>query len=322
MAQSIEQMLLGDIGGTKVRFALLVDGQLGSIETLLVNNYPGIADAIGVFLARHHGGAAVTHACLAVAGPVDGEHCEIINSGWVVDAPQLRKRFGLGSLRLINDFEAIAWSVPRLGSRDVYALGSGHAVPSAPAVVLGSGTGLGMACLLPAPGAPIVVASEGGHATLPSSCQKEDAVIDHLRRRFGHVSAERVLSGGGLENLYHTIAAIDGESAPERRAAEITKAAVEGSCRISCASVDMFFSMLGTVAGNLALTFAARGGVYIAGGVVPQIAEYAARSTFRERFVAKGRFRNYLEVIPTGVIIHPNPAFIGLKWLAEQRHGG
>jgi len=322
MAPSTKQMLLGDIGGTKARFALLVQGQLGSIETLLVDIYPGIADAIEAFLARHHGGAAVTHACLAIAGPVDGDRCEITNSGWVVDGPQLRKRFGLGSLRLINDFEATAWSLARLGSRDVYALGSGQAVPGAPAVVLGPGTGLGMACLLPGPGAPMVVASEGGHATLPSSCQQEDAVIDRLRRRFVHVSAERVLSGGGLENLYRTIAAIDGVSAPERHATEITKAAIEGSCPISRAAVDMFCSMLGTVAGNLALTFAARGGVYIAGGIVPQIAEYAGRSTFRERFVAKGRFRNYLEAIPTDVIIHPDPAFIGLKWLAERDHGG
>ena len=153
---------------------------------------------------------------------------------------------------------------------------------------------------------------------MPGSCHQEDVVIDRLRQRFGHVSAERVLSGGGLENLYQTIAAIDGVSAPERRASEITKAAIDGICPISRAAVDMFCSILGTVAGNLALTFAARGGVYIAGGIVPHIAEYAARSTFRERFVAKGRFRNYLEAISTSVIVYPDPAFIGLKWLAAQ----
>ena len=322
MAQSTDQMLLGDIGGTKARFALLVDGLLGSTEILLVSNYPGIADAIEAFFARHHGGTPVTHACLAIAGPVHGDRCVITNSGWLVDGPQLRKVFGLRSLRLINDFEATAWSLPHLRSRDVYALGFGQAVPGAPAVVLGPGTGLGMACLMPGPGAPIVVASEGGHTTLPSSCQQEDALIDRLRRRFGHVSAERVLSGGGLENLYHTIAEIDGVSIPERRAVEITEAAIEGSCPISRAAVEMFCSILGTVAGNLALTFGARGGVYIAGGIVPQITEFAARSTFRKRFVAKGRFRNYLEAISTSIIIHPDPAFIGLKWLAEQGHGG
>ena len=322
MAQSTETMLLGDIGGTKARFALLVDGQLGSIETFLVSNYPGVADAIAAFFARHQGRTPVAHACLAIAGPVQGDRCVIINSGWLVDGPQLRKLFGWGSLRLINDFEAIAWSLPHLRSRDGYALGSGQAMPGAPAVVLGPGTGLGMACLMPGPGAPIVIASEGGHATLPSSCQQEDAVIDRLRRRYGHVSAERVLSGAGLENLYHTIAAIDGVNAPERRASEITKAAIEGSCPISGAAVDMFCSILGTVAGNLALTFAARGGVYIAGGIMPHLAEYAARSTLRERFVAKGRYQNYLEAIPTGIVIHPEPAFIGLKWLAEQGHGG
>lgn len=320
MAQSAGQVLLGDIGGTKARFALLADGQLGSIETMLVNKYPGIADAIEAFFVRHRGPAPVPRACLAIAGPVQGDRCLITNSGWLVDGPQLRKAFGWQSLRLINDFEATAWSLPHLRPEDVYALGTGQAQPGAPAVVLGPGTGLGMACFLPRPGGPIVIASEGGHSTVPGSCRQEDDVIDRLRQRFGHVSAERVLSGGGLENLYRTIAAIEGVNAPERRAADITKAAVEGTCPISRAAADMFCSILGTVAGNLALTFSARGGVYIAGGIVPHIAEYAARSTFRERFVAKGRFRGYLEAISSSVIIHPDPAFIGLTRLAAQGH--
>jgi glucokinase len=322
MAQSAGQMLLGDIGGTNARFALLVDGQVGSVETFLVSNYPGIAEAIDAFFARHYGRPPVTQAYLAIAGPVHGDRCVITNSGWLVDGPQLRKVFKLESLRLINDFEAIAWSLRHLRSSDVYALGSGQAVSDAPAVVLGPGTGLGMACFMPRSKAPIVVASEGGHSTLPSSCRQEDAVIDRLRERFGHVSAERVLSGAGLENLYRTMATIDGVNVPERRAADITKAAIEGICPISCAAVDMFCSLLGTIAGNLALTFAARGGVYIAGGIVPHIAKYAARSTFRDRFVAKGRFRDYLEAISTSVIIHPDPAFIGLKGLVGQGHEG
>ena len=135
MAQSAGQVLLGDIGGTKARFALLVDGQLGSIETLLVNDYPGIADAIEAFFVRHRGRVPVTHACLAIAGPVQSDRCVITNSGWLVDAPQLRKALGLQSLRLINDFEATAWSIPHLRPEDVYALGSGQARPGAPAVV-------------------------------------------------------------------------------------------------------------------------------------------------------------------------------------------
>jgi glucokinase len=249
---------------------------------------------------------------------VHSDHCVITNSGWLVDGPQLRTMFGLASLQLINDFEAVAWSLPHLKSTDVYMLGSGQVKPGAPAVVLGPGTGLGIACLMLGPGTPIVISSEGGHSTMAGSCHREDIVIDSLRQRFGHVSAERVLSGGGLENLYRTIAAIDGISAPERRAFEITQAAIEDICPLSRAAVDMFCSMLGSVAGNLALTFAARGGIYVAGGIMPQMCEYAARSQFREQFVAKGRFRAYLEAIPTSIIIHPDPAFIGLQWLAAQ----
>jgi len=322
MSQSAEQMLLGDIGGTKARFALFRNDKLGPVETLSVADYPGIADAIDAFFSQHDRRDRVTHACLAIAGPVHSDHCLITNSGWLVDAEELCTTFGLASLRLINDFEAVAWSLPQLRSTDVYAIGSGQVKSGAPAVVLGPGTGLGMACLLLGPGTPIVIASEGGHTTIPASCHREDIIIDRLRQRFGHVSAERVLSGGGLENLYRTMAAIDGISTPERRAFEITQAAIEGICPTSVAAVDMFCSMLGTVAGNLALTFAARGGVYIAGGIMPQICEYVARSKFREQFVAKGRFRAYLEAIPTSIIIHPDPAFIGLQRLAMQGHRG
>ena len=150
------------------------------------------------------------------------------------------------------------------------------------------------------------VSTEGGHVTLPSTSPRETAVINHLRARFGHVSAERVLSGQGLENLYHAIRTIDNEDAPDKSAAEITQAAVAGRCIVSAASLDMFCAVLGTVAGNVALTLGARGGIYIAGGIAPHALDYLANSEFRRKFEAKGRLRSYLSAIPVNVIVHPD----------------
>jgi glucokinase len=166
-----------------------------------------------------------------------------------------------------------------------------------------------------------VIPTEGGHASLPGQTLREDAVIARVRDRFGHASAERVLSGPGLENLYHAIAAVDGAIAPDRTAAEITHQALDGSCPVCVAAVDMFCAMLGTVAGDLALMFRARGGVYIAGGIAPRMVDVLARSEFHARFTAKGRFRPYLEGIPVAVIVNPDSAFLGLKALASEMSG-
>ena len=163
------------------------------------------------------------------------------------------------------------------------------------------------------------MASEGGHATLAGGTPREDAIIAHLRDRFEHVSAERLLSGPGLVNLYEAIASIDRKSRAPRSAAEITAAAVEDSCSICREALDIFCALLGSAAGDAALTFAARGGVYIAGGIVPRIIEYFERSAFRRRFEAKGRFHDYASRIPSSVIIHPEPTFVGLQNLAKQR---
>ena len=227
---------------------------------------------------------------------------------------------GFATVRLLNDFEAIAWSLRKLEPGDIHPIGGGHAQPGAPMVVLGAGTGLGIAALLPGD-RDLVIATEGGHASLPANSDREDAVIALLRRQFGRVSAERTLSGPGLQNLYRSIAVLDHVDVPARSAAEITKAALAGTCPVSKAALDMFCSMLGTVAGDLALLFRARGGIYLAGGIVPRITDYVARSEFRARFEAKGRVRAYLETIPTSVILHRDPAFLGLVSIIERERG-
>jgi glucokinase len=311
-----KSFLLGDIGGTTARFALFVDGELDPVAHLAVADHDGFNHAISAFLSRHSTRAALNGAVLGVAGPIEDGRCEIINSGWTIEAASLRTDFGFATVRLLNDFEALAYSLPRLAAADLHPLGGGRAVPGAPMVVLGPGTGLGVAALIPHAGGAI--ATEGGHADLPSGSEREDAVIAHMRRRFDHISAERALSGPGLENLYRAIAALDGASIAAREAPEITQLAIDGSCPVSRAALDMFCAMLGAVAGNLALTFGARAGVFIAGGIAPRILDYLRHSAFRARFTAKGRFHRYLDAIPTSVIGNPESVFLGLKDVAER----
>ena len=316
-----EHMLLGDIGATNARLALLSNGAVGPISWFDVAEFPRFADAVNAFLDRHGRPLSVPGALLAVAGPVDGDRCVLTNCPWTIDAAELRAAFSFAKILVFNDFEATALSLPHLARADLYPLGRGEAVAGAPMAVLGPGSGLGVACLVPGSQRATVIASEGGHATMAATSDREDAVIDYLRRQFGHVSAERVVSGSGLENLYRAVAAVDGLHAPTRNAAEITKAALDGHCLIARTALDLFCAMLGTIAGNVALTFGARGGIYIAGGIAPRLVEFLARSEFRARFEHKGRFRAYLEAIPSSVIVHPAAAFVGLRSIAKTRLG-
>ncbi|MFI5011253.1 MAG: glucokinase [Hyphomicrobiales bacterium] len=312
-----DQFLVGDIGGTHARFALSSGNEVGPVEDLPVSDYPGVGEALKAFLARHPG-AKPSGAVIAGAGPVRGNRCVMINSTWIIDGSDLRETFGLAWVQVINDFEALAWSLPDLTMAALFTIGGGEALSDAPAVVLGPGTGLGVACLIHGSHGASVIGSEGGHVTLPGTSKREDAVIELLRSRFGHVSTERALSGAGLVNLYETIAALDGIGVPRRNAADISREGVAGRCPTSRAALDLFCALLGTFAGDMALTFGARGGVYIAGGIVPHFVEFLARSEFRARFEAKGRLAKYVEAVPTHVVTHEEPAFVGLAFLARE----
>src|SRR5262245_30385543 len=257
---SHKHRLLGDIGATNVRFALLSNGVLGPIKWFTVAEFPRFTDAVNAFLDYHCRQVSVREALLAVAGPVANDRCVLTNSAWTIDAPELCAAFSFAKVHILNDFEATALSLPLLTAADLYPVGGGKAVLGTPMAVLGPGSGLGVACFVPGSQSPIVIASEGGHATKAATSDREDAIIDYLRRQFSHVSAERVVSGSGLENLYSAVIAIDGIEAPKRNAAEITNAALDGTCPVARAALDLFCAMLGTIAGNVALMFGARGG--------------------------------------------------------------
>jgi glucokinase len=315
-----DRALLADVGGTNVRFAVLNGSVLGPIEHMKVAQYEQFADALHAFMARQTEQDAIRHAVIGVAGVVEGQRCALTNNRWVVDGDELSARFGMADIHIVNDFEALAWSLPHLAPDDLRKIGGHRPKPESPMVVLGPGTGLGVAAYLPRKRDALVVSSEAGHATLPSGSLREDAIIEKLREQFGHVSAERALSGPGLQNLYRAISSLESHAVDNRSAGEITHAAVAGSCAMSRAAVDTFCALLGMVAGNLALSFCAQGGVFIAGGVVPHLRDYLPNSAFRLRFEVRGRMTKFLESIPVFVILHDDPAFLGLRWLAAQRH--
>lgn len=308
-------VLVADIGGTNARFALLADGKVSAGARMAVSDYGTFQQALAAYLGGLPRPRAIHGAILAASGVVQNRRCALTNNSWVIDAEELRRTHGFSTVRLINDFEAVAWALPHLTPGNLFQLGGRERIAGAPLAALGPGTGLGMAVSIPHTGGQIVLSSEGGHSTMAGGSLREDAVIEHLRRRFGHVSSERVLSGPGLENLYDALAVLDGMTPSTRRAADITRAGSKGDCPISRAALDMFCAMLGSVAGNLALALGAKGGIFIGGGILRHIPEYLAASQFRARFEAKGRLRRYLEPIPAYLILDENVAFVGLHAL-------
>ncbi len=308
--------LLGDIGGTNARFALYDGHTLGPVANRTVADFVAPVNAIRDVLAGADG-EPPQRAILAVAGPVEDGHATLTNGRWRFVAADLRTMLGFEALTLVNDFAAQAHAIPALAEQDLVGVGGGRAVAAAPAAVIGPGTGLGVAGLIPSADGTAVLVTEGGHVTMAPADAGESRLIDHLRASFGHVSAECVLSGAGLVNLYHAIARLEGGEVPERTPEGITQVALAGSCPTSVRALNTFCAMLGTVAGNLALSLGAQGGVYIVGGIVPRIVDQFVRSSFRTRFEEKGRFRDYLAAIPTKVVMHPNPALLGLTRLVD-----
>jgi glucokinase len=310
--------ILADIGGTNARFSLLVDGELTLITTYAVADYPSPVEGARAYLAGPAAGHRPEVAVLAAAGPVINGRVSMTNAAWIVDAEQIRQGLTLRSARVINDFEALGWALPGFGAADLVAIGPTAQAEAGPMAVMGPGTGFGLAALTVDGEQEIVLVTEGGHATLPSENNREDAIIRELRARHPHVSIERVLSGPGLIELYEAIAALDRATVPQRGSAEIVAHALSGDCETSRATLEAFCGFLGSVAGNAALTLGTLGGLFIAGGIVPRFTDFLRQSAFRERFEAKGRLAPYLARIPTAVIVHPEPAFVGLARLARR----
>ena len=294
--------LLGDIGGTHARFALLANdgGALIEAASLAVAGHATIVDAVRAYLARS-GGVKPVRAALAIALPVHGDRLRMTNHHWDFSIAETREALGLESLKVINDYAALALALSRLSDSDCTQLGSGTVLPGYPRAVLGPGTGLGVSGVIDGGDRWLPLESEGGHVSYGPLTAREQRVIEILHETLDHVSAEALLSGRGLASIHAALSRLAG--ATERLAPEqISRLALERESPIAVEALSMFCEILGTVAGNLALTLGARGGVYLGGGIAPQIRTFLQRSNFRERFEDHGRFAAYLREIPTYLI--------------------
>jgi glucokinase len=308
--------LMGDVGGTNARFAVqeTPGAQPSQVVTYPSVEYESFDDALRAYVAQLTC-PRPRQAAVGIANPIVGDRVQMTNFHWSFSIEAVRRALDFDRLLLINDFTALALSLPALQPEHLRRIGSGGAVdPTAAVGLIGPGTGLGVSGLLRVDGGQrsVPLGGEGGHVSLAPANAREDAVVAALRERFGHASAERALSGMGLVNLYEALCAIDGTTAASLDPAGVTGAATAGSDARCVEAVEIFFGFLGSVAGNLALTLGSRGGMYIGGGIVPRLGDWIDRSTFRERFVAKGRFRDYLDGIPTWLIhAETSPALIG-----------
>ena len=319
MTENAAPGLLGDIGGTNARFALLQpDGTISRMRGFAAEDFPSLPAAIEAYLTTDGLTERPTQAALAVAAPVIGNCVTLTNHPWTFSIEGLGRELGLRRLHMVNDFVANALALPHLAPADHCAGRPWPAEADAPCAVLGPGTGLGMSALIPDGGIGVPLQSEGGHVTMAPSDARESAVLDRMRLRYDHVSAERVLSGPGIVNLYNVLCELSERPAAPFTAAQITDPRIEQEDDCAREATAMFCAMLGTVASDLALTLGARGGIYIAGGIVPRLGPRFVESGFRARFEAKGRFRDYLTGIPTYVITRPIPALTGLAKLLQQ----
>ena len=312
--------LVADIGGTNARFAIshgLPPGKVAGPELLVdprhlpVRDYPGLAEAALAYLAGHPGGPpAVDEAVIAVATPVDAEVIRFTNSPWTFTRSALQSALGVARLEVINDFAAQAAAIPHLGSDDSEPIGGGTALAGWPIAVIGPGTGLGAAGLVPGPEGPIVVASEAGHVSFAPHDALEIELLRRLFERFPHVSNERLISGPGLVTLTRAIAAISGREFAGDRPEVVTRAAADGS-DLAIDALRVFSGLLGGAAGDLALSFGAKGGVYICGGLCGKLGRFFDHVSFRARFEAKGRLGGFLSTIPCRLVTNPQTGLIG-----------
>jgi glucokinase len=321
--------LIADIGGTNARFALLKNDDVYDEQVLACADYPDLVAAVDHYLKQvgaDGGTDRPLEGAMAIAGPVTGDLIRMTNHVWQFSAAQTRQRLKLNRLIFMNDFTALAMAVRHLPHSELEMIGGGRPQPNAPVALLGPGTGLGVSGLIPSGSNWIPLQGEGGHVTLSVMNEREIAVLKQLHQRFSHVSAERVLCGSGLVNLYEALCAVDGIVPQQLSPPEVTRRASEGSCRTCMEAVSMFCALLGTLAGNLVLTLGAWGGCYIGGGIVPQLGRVFVSSPFRDRFEDKGRYAEFLGKVPTYVIHTPLPALIGLahsftepgpRWEAE-----
>lgn len=315
--------LVGDIGGTRARFGIVEasGAPVTNVRRHVCADFASLELAITSYLDAV-GPAPLRSACLAVAGPVTGDRVQFSNRGWDFSIAGLRERLDVAELGVINDFEAMALALPFLRRAGRKRIGRGRIMERAPMAVVGPGTGLGVAALVPSRDGWTAVAGEGGHVELAAADELEVEVMKVVRAERGRVSAESLLSGHGFRRLYRAIAAIEDRTPLNLEPRAITAYAKNGDdpeqqrlCRLTA---EVFMTLFAGFAGDVGLTFGARGGVYLAGGIIRKLDGLYSELAFRQRFEAKGRMSGYVREVPTFVVTAETPALLGAaSWLSD-----
>ncbi|BCZ19530.1 Glucokinase Glk [Helicobacter sp. NHP19-012] len=312
--------LLADIGGTNARFGLEVaPGQLESVEVLACHDFNTIVDATKRYL-KDIGDPSVAHAAFALANPVVGDWIQMTNHHWAFSVETTRQALKLTTLLAINDFTAQAYGISQLQDEELVQVGGTMCVIDAPKLVIGPGTGLGVSALIPChDGSYVALAGEGGHVSFAPFDDTEIMLWKYAKKKYGHVSAERFLSGAGLVLIHEALASREGIKASQMTPELIGEQALSGKSALCRLTLDIFCTILGTVASNMALVLGARSGVYLCGGIIPRFIDYFKTSPFRVRFEDKGRFDSYLATIPVYVVLAKYPGIYGVG-IALENH--
>ncbi|WDS35439.1 glucokinase [Pseudoxanthomonas sp.] len=325
-----DTFIAADVGGTHVRIGLIRPGsdisplQVSSYRNYACNEYTGLDEILGDFLAqpetRH-----VRRGVVATAGyPMDDGRIISANLPWSLSPDTIRRTIDFDDLRIVNDFAAVAYAAAHMDSSQVLRLSGPETTPGhdGPVLILGPGTGLGAALWIPTPARPIILATEAGQASLAAGNAMEIEVLSQLLAQHDHVSIEHTLSGPGLMNLYTTLCYLAEVDPRYTTPSQITEAAVQGHDQRAHQSLEIFCGLLGSTVGDMALLYGAKGGIYLAGGILPQISQFLLHSSFVSRFLNKGPMRAALERIPVRLVEHGQLGVIGAAhWYLDQQHG-
>ncbi|WP_354625636.1 glucokinase [Psychromonas sp. MME2] len=310
--------VVADVGGTNIRLAVcdIETGELSKLREFACAEFVTLDAALVQYFATLQG--EVKHLCIGIACPVDNDQIVMTNLSWAFSKQALKEKLNLTSLYLINDYTAISLAVPFLNDQQKIKVGGGEPVENGVTAVFGPGTGLGVSHIIKPADKWISLDGEGGHVSFAPNTREQADILLLLQEQFGHVSAERILAGQGLVNLYHSLCRLEGKQPVFHEPKEVTGAALANECPLALRSLNIFCEVMGGFAGNLALNLSCIGGVYIAGGIVPRFVDFFQASDFRKYFEDKGRFKSYLASIPTYLIIHDNPGLLGASVYLRQ----
>ena len=314
--------LIADIGGTNIRIAQADEKSISKftdLETYQCAKFASLSEVIALYIQRKNIANTHINACLAIACPTDSDVISMTNLPWQFSQQALIKTLDLNSLTMINDYTAIAMAIPLLNDSQKVKIGGGESVADKPIAVCGPGTGLGVAHLVPVNNQWHCFSGEGGHVDFAAVDELEIKILRYLQKIKARVSYEQLLSGYGLEQIHQAICFINGKSKSTLSAAEISLQAISGNCTLCQQTLAQFCKVLGSFAGNLALTLNCQGGVYIAGGIVPRFIDFIEKSEFRLRFETKGRLSHITIQTPTYVITEEQPGLLGAAALLLQR---